>query len=92
MNVNLLFIGLLLIVLGYFIGVKQKIEYVTFLKNRRVSNRKQVAKVMGGSQMIVGAILITLGALRFQHDSVAIVLVLIGLLIISVYVMQKYVE
>ena len=92
MNVNLLIIGLLLIVFGYLIGVKQKIELVTFLKNRRVSNRGKVANIMGGSQVIVGAMLITLGALGFQHDPVAIVFVLVILLVISVYVMRKYVE
>ena len=92
MNVNLLIIGLLLIVFGYLIGVKQKIELVTFLKNRRVSNRRKVANIIGGSQVIVGAMLITLGALGFQHDPVTIVFVLVILLVISVYVMRKYVE
>ena len=92
MNVNLFIIGLLLMVFGYLIGVKQKIELITFLKNRDVSNRGKVANLMGGSQLILGAILITLGALGFQHDPVAIVVVLIVLLIISVYVMRNYVE
>ena len=92
MNVNLMIIGVLLIVFGYLIGVKQKIELITFLKNRRVSNRGKVANLMGGSQLILGAILITLGALGFQHDPVAIVVVLIVLLMISVYVVRYYVE
>lgn len=92
MNVNLFIIGLLLIVFGYFIGVKQKIEFITFLKNRHVSNRGKVANLMGGSQLILGAFLITLGALGFQYDPVAIVFVLIVLLVISVYVMREYVE
>ena len=92
MNVNLMIIGVLLIVFGYLVGVKQKIELITFLKNRRVSNRGKVANLMGGSQLILGAILITLGALGFQHDPVAIVVVLIVLLMISVYVVRYYVE
>ena len=92
MNVNLMIIGVLLIVFGYLVGVKQKIELITFLKNRRVSNRGKVANLMGGSQLILGAILITFGALGFQHDPVAIVVVLIVLLMISVYVVRYYVE
>lgn len=91
MNSNLLIIGTILLVFGYLIGVKQKIELITFLRNKHVLNRQKVATIVGGSQFVFGAILITLGAIGFENDPLAVVFVVIILLLISVFVMRNYV-
>ncbi|MDN4492970.1 hypothetical protein [Ureibacillus aquaedulcis] len=91
MNVNLLIIGVLLLIVGYLIGVKQRIELLTFLRNKYIKDKKKVAEIMGGSQFILGAILVTLGGIGFKNDPMIIVIVLVILLILSIYVVRKYV-
>ena len=91
MYINLLIIGVLLLIVGYLIGVKQRIELLTFVRNKYIKDKKKVADIMGGSQILLGALLITLGGSGFENDPMIIVLVLIILLILSVYVIRKYV-
>lgn len=91
MNVNLLIIGLVLLLFGYLIGVKQRIELLTFVRNKNVKDKKKVADILGGSQIVLGAILVTLGGIGFENDPMLIVFVLTILLILSVYVVRKYV-
>lgn len=91
MNVNLFIIGTILLIFGYLIGVKQRIDLITFLRNKSIKDQKKVADIMGGSQFILGAALITLGGIGFEYDSVMIVFVLFILLGLSIYVFRKYV-
>lgn|GEM_PF-4835477 len=91
MNVNLLFLGSILLLFGYLIGVKQRIELLTFLRNKSVKDIKKVADIMGGAQLILGAILVTLGGIGFKNDPMVIVVVLIILLVLSLYVVRKFV-
>ncbi len=80
-----------MLILGYIIGVKQRIELLTFVRNKYVKDKKKVADILGGSQIVLGAILITLGGIGFKNDPMIIVFVLTILLILSVYVVRKYV-
>jgi len=91
LNVNLLFLGSILLLFGYLIGVKQRIELLTFLRNKSVKDIKKVADIMGGAQLILGAILVTLGGIGFKNDPMVIVVVLIILLVLSLYVVRKFV-
>lgn len=83
MNVNLLFLGSILLLFGYLIGVKQRIELLTFLRNKSVKDIKKVADIMGGAQLILEAILVTIGGIGFKNDPMVIVFVLIILLVLS---------
>ncbi|RHW31376.1 hypothetical protein D1B33_17855 [Lysinibacillus yapensis] len=91
MNINLLIIGVILLISGYLIGVKQLIELLTFVRNKSVKDKKKVANIMGGSQIILGAILITLGGIGFKNDPMIIAAVLVILLVLSIYVVRKYI-
>lgn len=91
LNVNLLIIGVILLLLGYLIGVKQRIELLTFVRNKYITDKKKVADIMGGAQILLGAVFITLGGIGFKNDPMVIVLGLIILLILSIYVFRKYV-
>ena len=92
MNLSLLVIGMILLLLGYLIGVDQRIQFTTFLRKKRVLDRQKVAEIIGGSQFILGAFLITLGGIGFKKDLIAVAIVLMILLVNSVYVMKNYVE
>lgn len=91
MNINLLIIGMLLLSFGYLVGVKGQIRLITFLKHKQVRNQHKVAILMGGSQVILGAVCITFGALGLVQEEPLIVLVLISMLVISAYVKKYYV-
>lgn len=92
LNVNLLIIGVTLLLFGYLIGVKQRIELLTFVRNKYITDKKKVADIMGGSQILLGAVFITLGGIGFENDPMIIVLGLIILVILSIYVVRKYVD
>ncbi|BDH61819.1 hypothetical protein MTP04_19490 [Lysinibacillus sp. PLM2] len=91
MNVNLLIIGVLLLILGYIIGVKERIEFLTFARNRYIKDKKKVTNIMGTTHILSGAYLITFGGIGFENDPVIIVPVLMIILIISIYVVRKYI-
>ena len=92
MNLNLLILGVILLILGYLIGIKGRIDLLTFVRNRYVKDKKKVAAILGGAQFLLGAFLITLGGLGFENDPIIILIVLIILLILSMYVFRKYIE
>ena len=92
MNLNLLTLGVILLILGYLIGIKGRIELLTFVRNRSVKDKKKVADILGGSQFLLGAFLITLGGIGVENDPFIILFVLIILLILSMYVYRKYIE
>lgn len=91
LNLNLIFLGVILLIFGYLIGVKGRIELLTFVRNRSVKDKKKVAQLLGGSQFLLGALLITLGGIGFENDPFIILLVLIILLMLSIYVFRKYI-
>ena len=91
LNLNLIFLGVILLIFGYLIGVKGRIELLTFVRNRSVKDKKKVAHILGGSQFLLGALLITLGGIGFKNDPLIILLVLIILLMLSIYVFRKYI-
>lgn len=66
MNANLLILGSILLLFGYLIGVEQRIELLTFLRNKSIKDIKKVADIMGGAQFILGAMLVTLGGFGFK--------------------------
>ena len=86
MNIDLLIIGGILLIFGYLIGVKQHIEFISFLRNKHIKDRKKVMNLLGGGQIVLGAVLITLGGL------IAIILFLIVLFLLSIYVVRNLVE
>ena len=92
MNINLLILGLIFLIFGYLIGINERIELLTFVRNRDVKDKKKVAQILGGSQILVGALFITLGGIGFENDPLMILLVLIFLLVLSIYVFRKYVS
>ena len=91
MNLNLITLGVILLLFGYLIGIKGRIELLTFARNRYVKDKKKVKDILGGSQFLLGAFLITLGGIGFENDPFIILLVLIILLILSIYVFRKYI-
>lgn len=91
MNMNLMIIGSLLLAFGYFIGVKQQIELLTFTRNKTIKDRKKVADIMGGSHILLGAAIVALGGIGFENDPMIVAVALIILLIQSVYVFRKYI-
>lgn len=91
MNIHLLFIGALLLAFGYVIGVQQKIGLLTFLRHRHVRDKQKVEHIMGGSQIILGALLISLGALNVAEEPIILAAVLI-LLLVSTFVMKRFTQ
>ena len=91
MNLNLLSLGVILLILGYLIGVKGRIDLLTFVRNRSVKDKKKVADILGGAQFLLGAFLITLGGIGVENDPFIILFVLIILLILSMYVFRNYI-
>lgn len=91
MNVNLLIIGVLLLILGYIIGVKERIEFLTFTRNRYIKDKKKVINIMGTTHILSGAYLITFGLVGFENDPLIIIPVIMIILIISIYVIRKYI-
>ena len=92
MNLTLVILGLILLIFGYLIGIKGRIELLTFVRNRYVKDKKKVANILGSSQFLLGAFLITLGGIGFENDPLIILFVVIILLILSMYVIRKYIE
>lgn len=81
----------MLLILGYLIGVKGQIELLTFVRNRHVKDKKKVANILGGSQFLSGAFLITLGGIGFENDPLIVSLIVVILLVLSIYVFRKYI-
>ncbi|MFF5994735.1 hypothetical protein AAGS61_08225 [Lysinibacillus sp. KU-BSD001] len=91
MSIDLIIIGVILLFFGYVIGVQERIELVSFIKNKNVKDKEKVAQYLGGSQIILGAICITLGGSGFNNAPLVAVCILIILFITSIYVVKKYV-
>ena len=67
MNLNLVILGVILLLFGYLIGIKGRIELLTFVRNRYVKDKKKVTDILGGSQFLLGAVLITLGGIGLEN-------------------------
>ncbi len=92
MKINLIIIGLLLLAIGYFVGVKKMTWLLSGFNERRVKDKERLANLVGGTQMLLGATLIIGGLVGVQPEEylvIASVVILLGLL---VYVNSKMVE
>ncbi|MGN7117056.1 DUF3784 domain-containing protein [Lysinibacillus odysseyi] len=92
MNINLIIIGLLILAIGYFVGVKKMTWLLSGFNERRVKDKERLANLVGGTQILMGAILIIGGLVGVQPEEylvIACVVILLGLLI---YVNSKMVE
>lgn len=92
MNINLIIIGLLILVVGYFVGVKKMTWLLSGFNERRVKDKERLANLVGGTQILMGGILIIGGMVDVQPEEylvIASVVILLGLL---VYVNSKMVE
>lgn len=92
MNINLIIIGLLLLTIGYFVGVKKMTWLLSGFNERRVKDKEKLANLVGGAQILIGAMLIIGGFVDVHPEEylvIAGVVILLGLL---VYVNIKMVE
>ncbi|WP_413366978.1 DUF3784 domain-containing protein [Lysinibacillus sp. 3P01SB] len=92
MKINLMIIGLLLLAIGYFVGVKKMTWLLSGFNERRVKDKEKLANLVGGAQILLGAMLIIGGLVGVHPEEyliIASVVILLGLL---VYVNYKMVE
>ena len=92
MNINLLIMGLIFLTLGYFVGVKKMTWLLSGFNEKRVKDKEKLANLVGGTQIILGGILMVGGFVGLQPE-VYLVMTCIGILLaLLVYVNVKMVE
>jgi hypothetical protein len=92
MEINLIIIGLLLLAIGYFVGVKKMTWLLSGFNERRVKDKERLANLVGGVQILLGVTLIIGGLVGVHSEEylvIASVVILLGLL---VYVNIKMVK
>ena len=92
MNIGLISLGLLLLIAGYSIGINRRVQVITYLKKKRVREGRKVTEIIGSSQFILGAIVITVGGLGFQHGLFVMFCTLLVLLGVFFYLMTRYAD
>lgn len=92
MDVNLILIGVVFLVLGFFVGVKKQTWLLSGFNEKRVKDKKKLANLVGGTGALLGGILILGGIfyiLPAEYLMFFAVAVMLGLV---VYVNAKLVE
>ena len=92
MNIHLIIMGLIFLALGYLVGVKKMTQLLSGFNEKRVKDKEKLANLVGGTQIILGGMLMVGGFVGLQQEEY-LVFVSVGiLLVLLVYVNGTMVE
>lgn len=91
-NLTLIFLGLLLLVLAYLIGVKKYTWLLSGFNQHRVRDKEKLAQITGMTNLISAVVLIAAGFLTSPYASAIVPIVVVGQVIVLLYVNTKMVD
>lgn len=92
MEMNLIIIGLIFVISGYFIGVKKLTWLLAGYNEKRVKDKKKLATLVGSTYAILGVGLLIFGFIGFKQVE-TIIMVAVGVILLEVvYVNAKMVQ
>ncbi|WP_053584077.1 DUF3784 domain-containing protein [Lysinibacillus contaminans] len=92
MDASLLIIGVILLALGYLIGVKKQTWLLSGFNEKRVKDKVKLAHLVGGANVLLGSILI-IGAVVDVKSVEYLVMLVVGVMVsLVIFVNVKMVE
>ncbi|WP_226580699.1 DUF3784 domain-containing protein [Halobacillus litoralis] len=96
-NPNLLILGVALLVLSYFVGVKKQTWMLSGYNKSKVKDKDKLTKIMGGYNLLAGGILFILSFVFTDTSNraaeISIILpIVLGYILISIYVQVRMVK
>ncbi|MBX9975295.1 DUF3784 domain-containing protein [Cytobacillus firmus] len=92
MNQHFIVIGLILLILGYLIGVKKQTWLLSGFNQQRVSDKDKLAKLVGVYNTVMGLLLIGGGFINHPDAQILFPILLVGYVILLGYVNIKMVK
>lgn len=92
MNQSLIFIGIILLVLAFFVGVKKQTWLLSGFNQKRVKDQDKLAKLVGTVNLVMGLMLIGGAFIDHPDTQILIPIVLIANVVTLGYVNTKMVE
>ena len=92
MDTNLLFFGMVLLVFAFFVGVKKQTWLLSGFNEKRVADKEKLTKLVGGTNLVLGVILIVCGFIGFQEPEYLAYLVVGVMLSLVLFVNAKMVK
>ncbi|MBG9546286.1 DUF3784 domain-containing protein [Cytobacillus firmus] len=92
MNQHFIVIGLILLILGYLIGVKKQTWLLSGFNQQRVSDKDKLAKLVGVYNIVMGLLLIGGGFINHPDAQILFPILLVGYVILLGYVNIKMVK
>ena len=92
MNIHLIIMGLIFLMLGYLVGVKKMTWLLSGFNENRVKDKGKLANLVGGTQIILGGMLMVGGFVGLQPEEYLILGSVGILLVLLVYVNGTMVE
>ena len=92
MDTSLLIIGVILLALGYLVGVKKQTWILSGFNEKRVKDKVKLAHLVGGTNVLLGGILI-IGAVVGVKPVEYLVMLVVGVMLsLVIFVNVKMVE
>lgn len=92
MNQSLIFLGIILLVLAFFVGVKKQTWLLSGFNQKRVKDQDKLAKLVGSVNLVMGLMLIGGAFIDHPDTQILIPIVLIANVATLGYVNTKMVE
>lgn len=93
MSEPLVIVGVLLLVFGFFIGIKKQTWLLSGFNYRRVKDQDKLAKLVGTYNLAIGAVMLVAGLINYTpSEKILFAILVIGYVILLGYVNTQMVE
>lgn len=91
-NLHLVFIGIIMFVLAYLVGVKKMTWLLSGYNQHRVRDKDKLAKIVGTYNFIAGVLFIAASFLDNPNTEVLVPILVLGYVILIIFVQKTMVE
>lgn len=89
---DLLIVGGILLIMGFFVGIKKQTWLLAGFNEKRVMNKNKLATLVGGYTGVMGILFLIAGAISFEYIQSLFTILLIGFIGLIVYVNVRMVN
>ncbi|MFJ7734902.1 DUF3784 domain-containing protein [Lysinibacillus sp. NPDC097287] len=92
MDTNLLIFGVILLIIGYLVGVKKQTWLLSGFNEKRVKDKGKLARLVGGITVVLGAFIVISGVVGVKPVEYIVMFVVVVMLSLVIFVNVKMVE
>lgn len=92
MDTNLLIFGVIFLIIGYLVGVKKQTWLLSGFNEKRVKDKAKLARLVGGTTVMLGGLLIVCGVLGVKSAEYLAIFVVVVMLSLVIFVNANMVE